>query len=330
MKIELETRKIANLTTMEAPRKKNTIPEAEPVPNWDEARKLWGIAWEIHWIGFGVAFSILALLSFSALLQAKKKKGFGRKPFVIAVNSLLLILGVTRATYLLIDPYGSQQNGIEIPWWFLQFLFNIAFPCLTSSFSLIFLVFLEVAKFQLVPKKLQNTCLLVSIILLHFAVVLAADIASAVNANIVILLIICQLFFIVWGLLLSAGFIYSGLKVIYQVKNIEKRLDMQHKTNTSKVAKVTIGTSVLGLVSTALQLYSLVSVYRFYGDFEEPEPWMWWIFQTCSRLVETAMACTITYSVRKPSERNNSANASRKLTVTTNSQEERTGMENEL
>lgn len=288
----------------------NKVPQSEPVPDWKEARELWGIAWEFHWIGFGLAFSALAITSSIALVRANKKKRFGRKPYVIAINSLLLILGVTRALYLLIDPYESKQNGIKMPKWFAQFLFNVAFPCLTSSFGLIFLVFLRVAKLQLVSERLTNARYLVGIILVHFAIVLVADIAAAIDySNVHILFIICQLFFIIWGLLLSATFIYSGLKVIYRAKNVEKQLETQRAANTSKVAKVTIGTSCLGVAISVLQLYSLVDVYRFYSDFADPPPWSWWSFQTCSRLLEVAMACTIAYSVMKPSV------PKRKLTV---------------
>lgn len=288
----------------------NKVPQSEPVPDWKEARELWGIAWEFHWIGFGLAFSALVITSSIALVRANKKKRFGRKPYVIAINSLLLILGVTRALYLLIDPYESKQNGIKMPKWFAQFLFNVAFPCLTSSFGLIFLVFLRVAKLQLVSERLKNARYLVGIILFHFAIVLVADIAAAIDySNVHILFIICQLFFIIWGLLLSATFIYSGLKVIYRAKNVEKQLETQRAANTSKVAKVTIGTSCLGVAISVLQLYSLVDVYRFYSDFADPPPWSWWSFQTCSRLLEVAMACTIAYSVMKRSV------PKRKLTV---------------
>ena len=315
-----------NLTSSKPPMQRNKDPLSEPVPDWKEARELWGIAWELHWIGFGLAFCVLAITSSIALVQANKRRGFGRKPFVVAINSLLLILGVTRALYLLIDPYESKQNGIKIPRWIAQSLFNIAFPCLTSSFGLIFLVFLRVAKLRLVPKRL-NARYLVAVILFHFALVLITDIAAAIDyANVIILLIICQIFFIVWGLLLSATFIYSGLKVIYRAKNVEKQLETQRGANTSKVAKVTIGTSCLGLSISALQIYALVDVYRFYNDITEPPPWLWWVFQTCARLIEIAMACTIAYSVMKPSERNNSSTARRKLTVERTTLEEKTTM----
>ena len=29
---------------------------AEPGPDWPAAKKIWGLAWQLHWIGFGVLF----------------------------------------------------------------------------------------------------------------------------------------------------------------------------------------------------------------------------------------------------------------------------------
>lgn len=299
-----EVRDMQNFTTTQSPSPRvDAMPGAEPVPDWEEAKKLWGIAWGIHWIGFGVAFSALAVTSVAALARSHKKKGFGRKPLGVAINSLLLILGVSRAFYLFVDPYQSIQNGIQTPRWLAQLLYNIAFPCLTSAFWLIFLVFLQVVKLQLVAKRLQNAGFLVAVISLHFGIVLFAEIAGLFTPDLATHIVIaCQLFFVVWGLLLSASFIYAGLKVIHRARIVKKHLQTQRRTTASKVAKITLGTSCLGLACSVLHLYSLICVYQFYRDtVQPPSPWMWWAFQTCFRLVEIAMACTIAYCIMQPS-----------------------------
>lgn len=300
-----EVRKMENFTlSMQSSPVTHGIPGAEPVPDWKEAKELWGKAWECHWIGLGLAFGALAVTSVVALVRSNKKRRLGCKPFVLAINSLLLILGVTRALYLFVDPYESRQNGIKVPRWISQLLYNIAFPCLTSAFTLIFLVFLGVAKLQLVSKRLQKAGFLIAIITFHFAVVLFAEVSGIIDPYFAIPLIICHVYFIVWGLLLSASFIYSGLRVIYRVQKITKHLQGQRRTNISKIAKVTLVTSCLGIALGILQLFSLISVYQFYGDnVDRPPPWMWWAFQTCSRLVELAMACTIAYSIMQPPDR---------------------------
>lgn len=299
------------------------IPYAEPVPDWEKAKPLWGIAWEIHWIGLGIAFGLLAVISLVALIRAKKKARFGRKPYVIAINVLLLTLGVSRAIYLLLDPYGSKQNGVKLTNWLAGLLYNIAFPCLTSAFCLILYVFLGVAKLQLVSKRLQNVRFFVAVISFHFTLIIIAELCVLLAPEVAeIILIFCHLFFIIWGFALSASFIYGGLKLICSIKKVSKRLKTQRQTSSSKVAKITLVTSFLGLASSILHMYSLLYVYRFYrANQEPPDPWMWWIFHTCSRLIEITMACNISYCIMQPS--GNSASR-RSLTVkemTTNSED---------
>ena len=299
-------------------------PDAEPGPYWSVAKQLWGIAWEFHWAGFGVLFSSLAVRSFVTLAKVNIRQGFGRKPLFIAINALLLTLGITRALSLFLDPYSSGDNGVKIPDWLAKLLFGITFPCLTSSFCLIHLAFLEVAKIQLGSKKLQNVRFLTAVITAHFVVVLTAETTTAIKPNFAPLLIVCQSLFILWGFLLSVSFIYSGLKVIRGASRLQKQLETiesgKHAVKSSgrgqnprthKVAKVTFATSTLRFVCCGLQIYSMFGVYSLYSKAVNPSPWPWWVFQTCFRLVEFSMACTIAYSVMQPSEPQNNSNEKR-------------------
>lgn len=299
-------------------------PHAEPGPDWVVATQTWGVAWEMHWAGFGVLFTILAVHSFIALAQFKKREGFGRRPLVVAINSLLVTLGATRGLFLLLDPYESGNNGFKSPHWLTKLLYGITFPCLTSSFCLIHLAFLEVSKVQIGSKKLQSVPFLGGVIAIHFVIVITAETTTAMKAELTPLLIVCQSFFILWGFLLSASFIYSGLKVILHSINLQQQLEMvqtrtakkenrpRRTTGTVKVAKITLATSILGFACCGLQLYSLFGVYSLYSKVVNPAPWPWWIFQTCFRLVEFCMACTIAYSVTQrspgPAISNNNSN----------------------
>ena len=285
---------------------------AEPGPDWPIAKKVWGLAWELHWIGFGVLFGLLAIHSLLALALAKHRKGFGGKPLFITINSLLFTLGVTRAVYLLLDPYESRENGVEDPKWLTLLLFGIAYPCLTSAFCLIHLAFLEVTKMRIVPSKLQSAKFLSGVIVTHFIIVFTAETSSSIKPELDALLIVCQSFFILWGLFLSGSFIYSGCKVINRVGNVHEQLSAierrahqrnkpkQQKTSTTKVAKITLGTSFLGIAVCGLQFYSMIGVYSMYSKVVHPSPWPWLAFQSSFRLVEVAMACTIAYSVMQP------------------------------
>lgn len=231
-----------------------------------------------------------------SLLLSCKKKRFGRKPYVIAINDLLLVLEATRAVYMFVDPYESHQ---KLRIWQAQLLFNISFPCLTSAFSLILYVFLSVAKLQLVSKNLQNV---------RFFIVVITILSIFEPSVTTIVFVFCHLFFIVWGLVLSVSFIYGGLNIILAMKKTSRSLQTQKRTVASKVAKVTLVTSIFGVACSGLHVYSLFIVYRFCRDDEErPEPWMWWAFQTCFRLIEIAMACNISYCIMQPADTTSTA-----------------------
>lgn len=141
-----------------------------------------------------------------------------------SINLLLIALGTTRSLYLWIDPYESEENIPNCPLWVVRPLFGIAFPCLMSAFCLVHVAFLEVAKIQVGSPKLKNPLFVGCIIFVHFAVVLVSDTTTAIKADRTELLIVCQSFFIVWGLLNSICFMYSGSRVVITTINIRNKI----------------------------------------------------------------------------------------------------------
>ena len=202
----------------------------EPGPEWRVARHQWGLSWPLHWIGLGLAFAFLACRSLLAILRSPDVNSrFARRNLFYAINWLLVALGTTRSLYLMIDPYESGENIANCPLWVVRPLFGIAFPCLMSAFCLVHVAFLEVAKIKLVSPKLSSIRFIAGIILVHFAVVVVSDTTTAIEANRTELLIVCQSFFIIWGLLNSFSFIYSGTRVVVKTRNIRNRIcDMEN------------------------------------------------------------------------------------------------------
>ena len=202
----------------------------EPGPEWQEARHQWGLSWPIHWTGLGLAFAFLACRSLVAVIRSPDVNSrFARRNLFYAINWLLVALGTTRSLYLMLDPYESAENIANCPLWVVRPLFGIAFPCLMSAFCLVHVAFLEVAKIKLVSPKLSNVRFIAGIILVHFAVVVVSDTTTAIEANKTELLIVCQSFFVIWGLLNSVSFIYSGTRVVVKSRNIRNRIcDMEN------------------------------------------------------------------------------------------------------
>ena len=297
--------------------------DAEPIPEWGPALQTWQWAWDLHWIGFGVLFTIFAVYSLISLIEiASTKRKTKRGHLAMVVASLLLILGLTRALFLFINPYESEQCNIlpSCPVVLSRILFGIALPCITASFSLIHLAFLQVTKLKLYPEKLQSTKFLSCVIAFHFGLALITEVMISLFADMKILSIVCQSFFIVFNFALSVSFIYSGTKIVTYVtrnhthvnrlgeasmraretkdtKNAGKLSTRRYRPNVSKLVKITYFTVFLGFAGCALQLYSIFGVHNMYKDEEmsPPEPWPWLIFQSLYRAVELAAGCTLAY-----------------------------------
>lgn len=173
----------------------------------------------------GMAFAFLACRSLWAIIRSPDVNSrLARRRLFYAINWLLVALGITRSLYLLIDPYESGENIADCPLWVVRPLFGIAFPCLMSAYCLVHVAFLEVTKIQLVSPKLRSLRFIVTIIFVHFAVVIVSDTTAAFKADRTELLIVCQSFFIMWGLLNSIAFIYSGTRVVIKTRNIRNRI----------------------------------------------------------------------------------------------------------
>lgn len=151
-------------------------PEPEPSPHWTNATHLnsWYILFECHNYFFASCFGVLLLYSLTALFS-NARTSF-KKHFCIAINILLCLLGLSRMLYLILDPYESanvlQRHGNEtsIPLALTRILNGIAYPCLSSAFTLIFMAILKCVQIKILSSKIKNPILLYSIITIHFLV----------------------------------------------------------------------------------------------------------------------------------------------------------------
>lgn len=226
----------------------------EPGPDWEVARHQWGLYWPLHWLGLGLAFAFLTCRSLWAVIRSPDVNSrFARRNLFYAINWLLVALGTTRSLYLMIDPYESGENIANCPLWVVRPLFGIAFPCLMSAFCLVHVAFLEVAKIKLVSPKLSSVRFIASVILVHFAVVVVSDTTLAIEANRTELLIVCQSFFIVWGLLNSISFIYSGTRVVVKTRNIRNRISDMENAEWNRQLRSVDGATVKKHQDTAKQ-----------------------------------------------------------------------------
>lgn len=316
--------------TEPGPKNTNTIPKAEPeyhrppnaepVPEWPAAKDVWKGAWELHFIGFGVMFLLLAVWSILALIRARRTTLLVTRRFCYAVNCLLVVFGVTRALALFLYPYEMVDNAGGTPLVLERLLFGIGFPCLIAGFTLIHYAFLEAAKVSFSKRRIQSLRFIFAVILVHVILVLIAEIVTSYVNNTSILVIVCMMYFIVCALAVSVSVFYSGFRVMKESKTHRrtlKRMSVRDdartdnkkpstrystkQSNTSKVARVTIVAALLGVACAAVQIYAMAGVFKVRSQgFKSPDPWSWWAYVTMFRLIEFGLALTMAYTVSQP------------------------------
>ena len=304
-------------------------PNAEPVPEWPAAKDVWKGAWELHYIGFGLLFLMIAVWSILALIRARNTQLLVTRRFCYAVNCLLIVFGITRALALFLYPYELVDNAGGTPVVLERLLFGIGFPCLIAGFTLIHYAFLEAAKVTFAKRKIQKLRFILGVIAIHVTLVLTAEIITSYVENTSVLVIICMLYFVICALAVSASVFYSGFHVIKESKTHRrtlKRISVRSgavsngskkgttkysnkESNTNKVARVTMVTACLGVACAAVQIYAMAEVFKVRARGAEiPEPWPWWSYVTIFRLIELGLAGTMAYTVSQPKKGGTSLN----------------------
>ena len=203
------------------------VPVPEPVPDWPQAEVTWKWGWHFHNYLFGCLYFLLCLYSIVSAFEFRRRLKVQR--YLLTINLILLLLGVSRAAMFFVDPYESTG---QLPTPLSRVFYGIAFPCLTSSFSLIQMVFMRITRVKMGPNKLQNYRVLAAIITTHFTIVIVVDVTVAYRNNLKLLLLLCQSVFITWGLILCFGFVYGGFKMSQftsETQRVLKQLAVYHR-----------------------------------------------------------------------------------------------------
>ena len=90
-----------------------------------------------------------------------------------------------------------------------QALFSFTgLPCMTSAFAVLFLALLRATQIELVSPAFQTPRALTIFCFLHFGLSVSVDVTIGLYFNLRYMVLILQGVFIVWSLLLSAGYFY--------------------------------------------------------------------------------------------------------------------------
>ena len=311
---------MADINTSQS-RRSIDMPNAEPLPDWEEAKAVLSWAWGVHWITFVVLFSALAVCAAVRLLTTRKiRREKVSRNVSFAVHSLIIVLGISRTLALTLFPYEMTTNvkhaDQEIPLYAHRLFFGLGFPCFTAAFALIQITFTESVKtMPLTHSKLRKVRFLILVIAGHFSVVIVASIVTALVTHTAGLYVLCSAYLLCMTLFTATRTSYSGLTIVRessQSKHVIENLNVRHGSlprghpksgyfSSKAVRKVFIITALTTVFCTALlilEIYDLVEVIRFLlGETKQLKPWPWYTVETLFRLTEVGLACTVLYAV---------------------------------
>ncbi|XP_048403901.1 uncharacterized protein LOC125460438 isoform X2 [Stegostoma tigrinum] len=272
---------------------------------WNDLKQTLGFAWELHVYGAGILFVILMLMSLINLIGSPILY-IPELSYLMAANAQLFALGLLRAIYLFLDPYGSRS---KLPPVGSLVLYNITFPLLITIFGILTLMLLKMGQLQMLSSNIQSPAFLAVIAVIHFVVLLSGDLLylllnPAVN-------IILHIFSVSWGSFLIFAFFLSCRKLKSRSEatigqnqqptiHSEESVDLQNPERVLKQLSIftrvlAIG-GVFGLLCCALQVYAILWLYGILGE-KGHFYWSWWFLQfwyRCFEIVISFAMCFVT------------------------------------
>ncbi|XP_040214943.1 proline-rich transmembrane protein 3 isoform X2 [Rana temporaria] len=269
---------------------------------WDDLRHTLSFAWDMHVYGTGSLFLLLSLIALVNLIGSPILQ-VTYLPYVIVANGLLFAIGILRGVFFLLDPYGTKGK-ISRP--IALVLCNVTFPLMISTFATLVLLVLKIARLQLLPPKFQSLALLAVIAVIHFIVLLSADLLThLLNPSVNMVL---QILSISWGIFLMVGNFVAYYRLrksskdivneTQRVSPVEDIAVVQTQGRSIKCmftsSRVLLVSSVFGLLCCGMQVYAILWLYGLLGQKNEFF-WSWWFLQFWYRIFELVLCFSMIF-----------------------------------
>lgn len=310
------------------------------VPNcitgsWSNITKLWLIGFYLYLTVFALLYLSLAVACVIFLSKRHLAQRFKAKTF-IAIDIALAILGFSKVTFFIIDPFGisgycTHYSCVVIS----RLLFAVGFPSLTAAYTLVFLTFWYSARMRLGRSCIQKWRIIIPLCFIHYLVAIIFEFIGAFGNSyyILFLLIACETFFTMWGLMVCCTFLIGGIRLLRSVNTSARQSSIvsrdivihdeikkngkiiytrshstmklkprkQHKQAIRKVAIITYGAAGLGAIYSLLGVIQLVMVsLQLFGECDDSASQnsnLWLALKYISGMIEVLLAILLIYSI---------------------------------
>ncbi|XP_078364969.1 uncharacterized protein LOC144649352 [Oculina patagonica] len=271
---------------------------AEPSPNWLEAIKEWKWLWVVHVYGFGTIFVLIAFFAMFYLVVSRKTTFTRHRVHLAVMNIALFTAAFFRALILFWDPYASNGDTTDLQFLLCIISWGIATACITSSFSIMLLIFLETTKTSLGPARLKNLPCLGAITLANIFYLVTSDLVVWFHPQTKVMIFICHVTFTIWGLAVSIGYSVAGIRMWRNLKSslgetfFNRELDRDYR-RLKRLFVLMCAASWFGVIKFSLSLYTAIGEYGVFADIGYVKSWSWFAVQSSLRALESMMCAFI-------------------------------------
>ena len=275
------------------------------MPEWLSAVPTWGVAWDFYQYGLGVTFAIVMISTATILLSTLQRRATRPKKATLVVLILLFIFGLSRCLYLFIDAYNTKHI---LPEAFLNVLWSLGNPCIITAYALFFLVLKNTFVLRERFQTWYTARRIAFITVPYFLLVLVADFVLFHLPGFEGLTFVCQMIYVALSLMLS--FFYSFVAYLlwknYRGAKIHRRKESGSRfiawtaaTNrvrgrrSRSVLKTCFAAVMGGVTLSALQVYSMSSVYGVFSNAIYVPAWPWLILNYAMRVLELFLSLVL-------------------------------------
>ncbi|XP_068682823.1 uncharacterized protein [Montipora foliosa] len=271
----------------------------EPSPNWLVAIKEWKLLWHLHVYGFATVFALIAFFAITCIVVSRKAILKKQRAHFAVMNSALVVTGFLRSLVLFWDPYASRENTSSSMVLFCIISWGIGTACITSSFSIVLLIFMETTKTSLGPARLKNLPFLMSITLSNILYLLLSDLVVWFHSEARVMVFICHVTFATWGLVVSIGYSVAGTRMWRNLKasldgTFFRRTIHQESSRLNRLFTLMCCASFFGVIKFSLSPYTSVGEFGVFADTGYiTESWHWFVVQSLLRTLESFLCIFI-------------------------------------
>ncbi len=294
--------------------------------SWEEVTDIWRDVFTAAAVILGTVYLAIGLIAATLLIKKGSPRLKIRTFFAIYLN--VSIMGFSRAVLYWLDPFGmiGFVGGKVVGWIVVsRYIAVLGFPSFIASSTMIVFTLLTIMDVKKGKKWYGYWRYVIIISLVPYAIAICAESLAYINTYTALVIgLVCETFFVVWGLTVCVAYLTAGLRLLKKLQARNREMTEVLETSNShhnigsnqsneltkkqskvyrKIFKITFGTTITGILYTLVAAVGTILAFLFVfhqcmGFMERrASPAVWLFLHIAMRALEIVFSLTILYSV---------------------------------